>query len=107
MSYGDRQQLEDSLNKQAKPPIELAAQWFMRQTVYRVYHSGSIDRDTVSFQKSLEPSHGVLQLLMKNLYSVLILHLPKPLFSVFRVLQAHRDPARRGVLKSKMAKKSI
>ena len=39
----------------------------------------------VSFQKSLEPSHGVLQLL-KNFYSVLILHLLRPLFSVFQSL---------------------
>ena len=38
--------------------------------------------------KSLEPSHGILQLLKKNLYSVLILHLLKSLFSVFHVLQA-------------------
>ena len=30
--------------------------------------------DKVSFLKSLEPSHGVLQLLKKNFYSVLILH---------------------------------
>ena len=42
----------------------------------------------VSFKKSLEPSHGVLQLLKKNFYSVLILHLLKPLFSVFHELQA-------------------
>ena len=41
----------------------------------------------VSFLKSLESSHGILQLLKKNFYSVLILHLLKPLFSVFRVLQ--------------------
>ena len=39
--------------------------------------------------KSLEPSHGVLQLLKKNFYVVLILLLLKPqLFSVFHVLQA-------------------
>ena len=38
--------------------------------------------------KSLEPSHGVLQLLKKNFYSVLILHLLKSLFSVFRGFQA-------------------
>ena len=42
----------------------------------------------VSFLKSLEPSHGVLQLLKKNFHSVLILHLLKPLFSVFHVRQA-------------------
>ena len=42
----------------------------------------------LAFKKSLEPSHGVLQLLKKNFYSVLILHLLKPLFSVFHVLQA-------------------
>ena len=41
----------------------------------------------LAFKKSLEPSHGVLQLL-KNFYSVLILHLLKPLFSVFHVFQA-------------------
>ena len=41
-----------------------------------------------TFKKSLEPSHGVLQLLKKNVYSVFILHLPKPLFSVFHVFQA-------------------
>ena len=41
----------------------------------------------VSFLKSLESSRGVLQLLKKNFYSVLRLHLLKPLFSVFRVLQ--------------------
>ena len=39
-------------------------------------------------RKSLEPSHGVLQLLKKNFYSVLILHLLKPLFLVFHVFQA-------------------
>ena len=38
-------------------------------------------------KKSLEPSHGVLQLL-KIIHSVLILHLLKPLFSVFHVFQA-------------------
>ena len=42
----------------------------------------------VSFKKSLKPSHGVLQLLRKNFYSVLILKLLKPLFSVFHVFQA-------------------
>ena len=44
----------------------------------------------VSFQKSLEPSHGLLQLLhvKKNFYSVLLLHLLKPLFSVLHGLQA-------------------
>ena len=42
----------------------------------------------VSFLKSLEPSHGVLQLLEKNFYSVLLLHLLKPLFSLFHGLQA-------------------
>ena len=42
----------------------------------------------VSFQKSLEPSHGVLQLLKKNFYSVIILHLLKTLFLVFHELQA-------------------
>ena len=43
----------------------------------------------VSFlKKSLEPSHGVLQLFKKNFYSVLILHFLKPLFLVFHVLQA-------------------
>ena len=50
--------------------------------------SDRVYRDKVSFLKSLEPSHGVLQLLKKNFYSVLILHLLKPLFSVFHVLQA-------------------
>ena len=38
--------------------------------------------------KFLELSHGVLQLLKKNFYSVLLLHLLKPLFSVFHGLQA-------------------
>ena len=47
-----------------------------------------IKSDKVIFLKNLEPSHGVLQLLQKNLYSVLILHLLKPLFSAFHVLQA-------------------
>ena len=42
----------------------------------------------LAFKKSLEPSHGVLQLIKKNFYSVLILHLLKALFSVFHVLQA-------------------
>ena len=37
----------------------------------------------LALKKSLEPSHGVLQLLKKNFYSVLLLHLLKPLFSVF------------------------
>ena len=37
----------------------------------------------VSFLNSLEPPHGVLQLLKKKFYSVLLLHLLKPLFSVF------------------------
>ena len=41
-----------------------------------------------SFLKSVEPSHGVLQLLKKNFYSVLLLHLLKQLFSVFHGLQA-------------------
>ena len=44
--------------------------------------------DKVSFKKSLESSHGVLQLLKKNFYNVLLLHLLKPLFSVFHGLQA-------------------
>ena len=42
----------------------------------------------LAFKKSLEPSHGVLQLLKKNFYIVLLLHLLKPLFSVFHGLQA-------------------
>ena len=42
----------------------------------------------LDFKKSLEPSHGVLQLLEKNFYSVLLLHLLKPLFSVLHELQA-------------------
>ena len=42
----------------------------------------------VSFLKGLEPSHGVIQPFKKNFYSVLILHLLKPLFSVFRLFQA-------------------
>ena len=42
----------------------------------------------VSFKKNLEPSHGVLQLLKKNFYTVLLLHLLRPLFSVFHGLQA-------------------
>ena len=42
----------------------------------------------LAFKKSLEPSHGNIQLLKKNFYSVLILHLLKPLFSVFHVFQA-------------------
>ena len=46
-----------------------------------------ISTDKVSFQKSLEPSHGVLQLL-SNFYSVLILNLLKPLFSIFHVFQS-------------------
>ena len=56
--------------------------------------SGTVVWDTsiqyykVSFLKSLEPSHGVLQLLKKNFSSVLLLHLLKPLFSVFHGLQA-------------------
>ena len=41
----------------------------------------------LAFKKSLEPSHGVLQLL-KNFYRVLLLHLLNPLFSVFHGLQA-------------------
>ena len=36
----------------------------------------------------LEPSHGVLQLLKKNFYSVLTLHLLKPFFSVIQMFQA-------------------
>ena len=43
-----------------------------------------------SFKKSCEPSHGVLPLLKKKFYSVLILHLLKPLFSVFLVFQVLR-----------------
>ena len=57
----------------------------------------SINRLTLAYiytrlalKKSLEPSHGVLQLLKKNFYSVLLLHLLKPLFSVFHGLQALR-----------------
>ena len=42
----------------------------------------------LAFKKSLEPSHGVLQLLKKIFYRVLLLHLLKPLFSVFHGLQA-------------------
>ena len=48
---------------------------------------GVIINYKASFLKSLEPSHGVLQLL-NNFYSVLLLHLLKPLFSVFHGLQA-------------------
>ena len=39
-------------------------------------------------KKNSEPSHGVLQLLKKNFYRVLILHLLKPLVLVFHELQA-------------------
>ena len=49
---------------------------------------GTIEFHKVSFLKSLEPSHGVLQLLKKNFYSVLILHLLKSLISVFHVFEA-------------------
>ena len=42
----------------------------------------------LAFKESLEPSHGNIQLLKKNFYRVLILHLMKPLFSVFHVFQA-------------------
>ena len=42
----------------------------------------------LAFKKTLKPSHGVLQLLKKNFYSVLLLHLLKPLFSLFHGLQA-------------------
>ena len=42
----------------------------------------------LALKKSLEPSHGVLQLLKKHFYSVLILYLLMPLFSVFHVFQA-------------------
>ena len=42
----------------------------------------------LAFKKSLEPLHGVLQLFRKNFYRVLLLHLLKPLFSVFHGLQA-------------------
>ena len=48
------------------------------------------DPNKVSFLKSLAPSHGVLQLLKKNFYSVLLLHLLKPLFSVLHGLQANK-----------------
>ena len=41
----------------------------------------------LAFIKAKRPSHGVLQLL-KHFYSVLILHLLKPIFSVFHVFQA-------------------
>ena len=46
----------------------------------------SLNLNKVSFSKSLEPSHGVIQSLKKNFYSVFILHLLKPLFSVFQLL---------------------
>ena len=46
----------------------------------------------LAFKKSLEPLHGIFMVLqlLKNFYSVLILHLLKPLFLVFHVLQALR-----------------
>ena len=48
-------------------------------TIYRQFKKNKV---------SLDPSHGVLQLLKENFYSVLILHLLRPLFLVFRVFQA-------------------
>ena len=60
---------------------------FIRPFVFR---KGSLLTDIttrLAFRKSLEPSHGVIQSLKKNFYSVLILHLLKPLFSIF-VFQA-------------------
>ena len=51
-----------------------------------MYHN--IIYNKVSFQKRLEPSHGVIQSIKKNFYSVQILHLLKPHFSVFHVFQA-------------------
>ena len=53
-----------------------------------IYDVAGLIYNKVSFLKSLEPSHDVLQLLEKNVYSALILHLLKPLFSAFHVLQA-------------------
>ena len=62
--------------------------FFLRKYKYVQFHLHShYNMDKVSFLNSLEPSHGVLQL-FKNFYSVLILHLLKPFFSVFRVFQA-------------------
>ena len=57
-----------------------------------MFHQGLTTKELkyvhkVSFKKSLVPSHGVLQLLKKNFYSVLLLHLLRPLFSVFHGLQ--------------------
>ena len=48
----------------------------------------SIKPTRLAFKKSLEPSHDVIQSLKKNFCSVLILHLLKPLFSVFQMFQA-------------------
>ena len=45
-------------------------------------------RITICHHKVSFLKEGVLQLLKKNVYSVLILYLLKPLFSVFRVFQA-------------------
>ena len=61
---------------------------FKRNCQLGQYAILTLDMTRLSFKKSLEPSHGVLQLLKKNLYSVLILHLLMPHFSVFHVLQA-------------------
>ena len=47
----------------------------------------SLNLNKVSFLKSFEQSHGVKQSLKKNFYSVFILHLLKPLFSVFHVFR--------------------
>ena len=63
--------------------------WFEKKRLETPFKGDNVKALTrLAFKKSLEPSHGVSQLLKKNLYSVLILHLLKPLFSAFHVLQA-------------------
>ena len=52
---------------------------------FHLIHS-KIYTQRLAFKKSLEQSHGVLQLLKTNFNSVLLLHLLKPLFSVFHAL---------------------
>ena len=61
--------------------------WGVCKSLRHLFYT-SLYLPRLAFKKNLEPSHGVLQLLKKNVYSVLLLHLLKPLFSVFRELQA-------------------
>ena len=77
-------------NKKSTPKMHVIATSFLfpvLQNCADVSIKHNIDLTRLALKKSLEPSHVVLQLLMKNLYSVLILHLLKPLFSAFHVLQ--------------------